>query len=378
MEIPLSRAYISANELKYIEECLLSRRTSNVGEFASRCQRYFSEKYSFKNSILTTSCTDALEMSAILLNLERGDEIILPSYSFVSCALPFEMRGLKLVFADSSSEHPNINAKRIEELITKRTRAILIIHYAGVACDLDKIIDISNRHGLFLIEDAAHAINSFYKGKPLGSFGDLSTMSFHESKNISCGEGGLLIVNDKSLFQRAEIIRDKGTNRTDFVCGKVDKYNWIDIGSSFGQSEILAALLLSQLESLENIQAKRISIWNRYSEILSELKDKELCELPNVPDYASNNAHIFYLVCKSSEERNALIGYLKRREIQAAFHYQSLHSSPYFFSKHDGRDLINADKYSNRLVRLPIYADLHLKVVDLIADIILDFYKTCR
>jgi dTDP-4-amino-4,6-dideoxygalactose transaminase len=314
-------------------------------------------------------------MCSILLNLSNEDEIILPAFAFVSCALPFELRGTKIIFADSCNTHPNIDADRIEELITEKTKALLIIHYAGVACEMDKITSLCKKYNLYLIEDAAHSIDSYYKNMLIGTFGNLSVFSFHETKNISCGEGGMLVCNDLTLYPRAEILRDKGTNRSAFLDKKVDKYTWVDVGSSYVLSDILSAILLSQLELLKAIQEKRINIWSMYREKLEILENKGFCELPFIPVYATNNAHIFYILCKSQDERIALIDYLKSFGIEVSFHYQSLHKSPYYLPKHDGRTLPNAEKFSERLLRLPLYPDLELNEVETIANHIINFYR---
>ena len=375
MIIPFTKVFLNDSENKYIQDCLSSRKIGGSGKYTNQCLSFLQNRFGFLNTILTPSCTDALEMCSILLNFNKDDEIILPSYSFVSCALPFELRGSKLIFADSCEDNPNIDADKLEALITPKTKAILLIHYGGYACDLDKIITLCKKYNIFLIEDAAHSVNSFYKGKPLGSFGTLSVFSFHETKNISCGEGGLLIVNDASYFSRAEILRDKGTNRSAFFHGKVDKYTWVDVGSSFVLSDLLAALLLSQLENLDIIQQKRMDIWNIYSEKLNVLQKNGICSVTRIPENTTNNAHLFYLVCKNAQDRIDLAKYLKSFGIQASFHYQSLHASPYFASKHDGRTLSNSDKFSNQLLRLPLYPDLTNEDAETISNHVLKYYQ---
>ena len=345
-------------------------KLSGNGEFTKRCQHFFEEKYGFKKCLLTTSCTDALEMAAILCDIQPGDEVIVPSYTFVSSALAFVRAGAKIVFADSMESNPNIDVEKIEPLITPRTKVIVPVHYAGVACDMDRIMDIAQKHNLLVVEDAAQAIDSYYKGRPLGTIGHLSCFSFHETKNIISGEGGMLCINDDRFIRRAEIIWEKGTNRAEFFRGEVNKYGWCDIGSSFLPSEVIAAFLWAQLESMDEIQSKRKALWNKYRELLSPLADMGMFRLPEIPDYATNNAHMFYLVCNNLEERTALIKALKENEILAVFHYLSLHSSPYYQDKHDGRDLPNCDRYADCLVRLPMYCDLAESDVERICDVI--------
>ena len=315
-------------------------------------------------------------MAAILCDIQPGDEVIVPSYTFVSSALAFVRAGAKIVFADSTGRNPNIDADQIEGLITDRTKVIVPVHYAGVACDMDRIMEIAHRHGLLVVEDAAQAIDSFYKGRPLGSIGHLAAFSFHETKNIISGEGGLLAVNDERFIRRAEIIWEKGTNRAEFFRGEVNKYGWCDTGSSFLPSEVIAAFLWAQLEEMTAIQDKRKALWNQYYDLLKPLSDKRFFRLPDIPDFATNNAHMFYLVCNSFEERTALIKWLKDHDVQAVFHYLSLHSSPYYLDKHDGRALPNCDFYADCLVRLPMYYDLTEVDVDKVCHLIGVFFKS--
>lgn len=308
--------------------------------------------------MLTTSCTDALEMAAILLDIKSGDEVIMPSYTFVSTANAFILRGATIKFVDSRTDHPGMDESKVAALITEKTKAIVVVHYAGVACDMDVIMDVAKRNNIFVVEDAAQAIEAYYKGKPLGSFGDLAAFSFHETKNISCGEGGMLVVNNEKFLARAEIIWEKGTNRNAFFRGEVDKYGWVDIGSSFLPSELNAAFLFAQLENMDGIQEKRKNIWNYYHEKLQRLGNKHLIKLINIPDFASNNAHMYYLLTDSLIQRDSLLAFLKKNDIYAVFHYQSLHASPYFTSKHDGRVLPNCDRYGDCLIRLPLFHSL--------------------
>ncbi len=362
--IDFNRPHLTGNELRYIQQAVVdNHKISGNGEFTKKCQRFFEERYGFKKCLLTTSCTDALEMAAILCDIHPGDEVIVPSYTFVSSALAFVRAGAKIVFADSMERNPNIDAEKIEGLITPRTRVIVPVHYAGVACDMDRIMEIADRHGLLVVEDAAQAIDSFYKGRPLGSFGHLAAFSFHETKNIISGEGGLLAINDERFVRRAEIIWEKGTNRAEFFRGEVNKYGWCDTGSSFLPSEVIAAFLWAQLEGLDDIQNKRKALWNQYYSYLKPFADKGLFRLPDIPDYATNNAHMFYLVCNSIEERTALIRRLKENDIQAVFHYLSLHSSPFYQNKHDGRALPFCDRYADCLVRLPLFYELTLSEI---------------
>ncbi|ATY81652.1 dTDP-4-amino-4,6-dideoxygalactose transaminase [Aeromonas veronii] len=365
-QIPFNKPYLHGRELVYIAESVASGKISGDGVFTRKCHNYLESRYNFGTVLLTTSCTDALEMAAILLNIQPGDEVIAPSYTFVSTVNAFVLRGAKIVFADSYPEHPNIDPKQIEALITPRTRAIVVVHYAGVACDMDAIMSLAERYKIPVVEDAAQAIDSFYKSRPLGSIGCLSTFSFHETKNIISGEGGLLVINDKQYIQRAEIIREKGTNRSSFFRGEVDKYGWVDIGSSFLPSDIIAAYLYAQLEQLDAIQRRRLEIWHRYLQALTPVVGAYGIKLPSIPDYATNNAHMFYLDCASLQQRSQLIQYLELAGIKAVFHYQSLHRSPYFQGLHDGRSLPNADHFTDSIVRLPMYFDLSNDEVDFV------------
>lgn len=356
--IPFNKPFLTGEETKYIKAAVASGKISGNGMFTQKCQTFFENRYGIKKALLTTSCTDALEMAAILLNIKEGDEVIMPSYTFVSTANAFILRGAKIVFADSTEENPNIDVSSLEALITNKTKAIVVVHYAGVACDMDVVMDIAQRNNLFVVEDAAQAIESYYKGKALGSIGHLATFSFHETKNIIAGEGGLLAINDEQFIARAEIIWEKGTNRTAFFKGEVDKYGWVDIGSSFLPSEIIAAFLFAQLENIEKIQEKRKQLWLNYNSSLHQLNTAKAVKLPYIPAYATNNAHMFYLVCTSLEERNQLLAYLKKEGVGAVFHYLSLHKSSFFNDKHDGRVLEKSDKYSDTLVRLPMFYEL--------------------
>ncbi len=373
--IPFNKPYFSGRELKYLEEVCHSTTMSGNGDFTKKCHTFFEQKYGFKKCLLTTSGTDALEMCAMLCNLKPGDEVIVPSYTFVSTALAFLREGAKVVFADSSAENPNMEVEQIEPLINEKTKVIAVVHYAGVACDMDKIMALAEKHNLLVVEDAAHCIDSFYKGRPLGSIGHLGAFSFHETKNISSGEGGMLVVNDERFIRRSEIIWEKGTNRAEFYRGMVNKYGWCDMGSSFLPSEFNAAYLWAQLEQLGDIQNKRKHIWNRYFEALNGKIGNEV-KLAYIPDYATNNAHMFYLLCPSLEYRTALMKYLKENDVQTTFHYLPLHSSKYYEDKHDGRELQNCDRYGDTLVRLPLFYELEDMEIDKIASLIVTFCNT--
>ena len=366
--IPFNKPYLTGKETQYIEEAVKSGKISGNGVFTQKCQHFFESNYGFKKSLLTTSCTDALEMAAILINIKEGDEVIMPSYTFVSTANAFVLRGAKIVFADSMPNHPNIDASKIESLITPKTKAIVPVHYAGVACEMDTIMNLAKKYNLFVIEDAAQAIDSYFTGndgikRALGSIGHLAAFSFHETKNIISGEGGMLAINDEQFINRAEIIWEKGTNRSSFFRGEVDKYGWVDIGSSFLPSEIVAAFLWAQLENLEDIQKMRKSHWETYyNQLLDWAKTNEI-ELPKVPNYATNNGHMFFLKCKSMEQRTTLINKLKEKDTHPVFHYISLHSSPYYLDKHDGKSLPNTDTFTHKLVRLPLFYELDVQTV---------------
>ena len=369
-KIPFNKPYLTGKEMHYIYQAVYSGKISGNGEFTQKCQNFFEEKYGFKKTLLTTSCTDALEMCAILADIKPGDEVIVPSYTFVSTALAFVRQGAKIVFADSRKDHPGINEDSIEDLITPKTKAIVPVHYAGVACDMDKIMVLANKYNLLVIEDAAQAIDSYYKGTPLGSIGHLATFSFHETKNINSGEGGMLAINDERFINRSEIIWEKGTNRAEFFRGEVNKYGWKDVGSSFLPSDIIAAYLWAQLENLQDIQQKRMNIWKEYYEGLKEWASFKNIQLPVIPSYATNNAHMFYLVCRSHDQRTKLMETLKNNRIHSVFHYISLHKSEFYKEKNDGRDLRNSDIYTDRLLRLPLYYELETDEAKRICEII--------
>ncbi|WP_318372047.1 dTDP-4-amino-4,6-dideoxygalactose transaminase [Enterobacter sp.] len=373
--IPFNKPYLQGNELNYIAQAVSNGKISGDGAFTKKCHEFFEKKYGFKKVLLTTSCTDALEMAAILLDMQPGDEVIAPSYTFVSTVNAFSLRGAKLVFVDSCSDNPNIDPVAIRNSITDKTRAIVVVHYAGIACDMDEIMSISREHNIPVVEDAAQAIDSYYKERPLGSIGTFGTFSFHETKNIISGEGGMLVINDEQYIQRAEIIREKGTNRASFFRGEVNKYGWVDIGSSFLPSDIIAAYLYAQLESLDDIQSKRKALWNRYNANLAKLAAENLIELPDVPAYATNNAHMFYIVCNDIETRSSLIAFLKDNGIHSVFHYLSLNKSDYFLERNEAVDLEYSDRYTDCLLRLPMYYELSLEQVDSICSKISEFFN---
>lgn len=356
--IPFNKPFLTGEELKYIKDAIETGHISGNGSFTKQCNSFFENSYGFKKALLTTSCTDSLEMCAILADIQPGDEVIVPSYTFVSTALAFVRQGAKIIFADSESNNPNIDANNIEDLITSKTKAIVPVHYAGVACDMDKIMALARKYNLIVIEDAAQAIDSYYKENRLGSIGHMSAFSFHETKNINSGEGGLLVINDDHFISRAEIIWEKGTDRAKFFRGEINKYGWVDIGSSFLPSEITAAFLFAQLENHDQIQNRRKELWEGYMKGLKEFAIKNMVKLPDIPYYATNNGHMFYLVCNGLNQRDELLNHLKANHIYAVFHYQSLHKSPYYASRHDGSELPNSDYFSNCLIRLPLFYDL--------------------
>lgn len=377
-----NKPYITGNEFGFIKEAIENRHLSGNGPFTQKCHHFFKEKYQFKKCLLTTSCTDALEMCAILLDIQPGDEVIMPSFTFVSTANAFILRGAKIVLADSEETNPNIAVDKIASLITEKTKAVVVVHYAGVACNMDAMMLLAQQHSIYIVEDAAQAIDSYYTNKdgmkkPMGSIGHLAAFSFHESKNIQCGEGGMLVINDDRFAARAEIIWEKGTNRAAFFRGEVDKYNWVDAGSSFLPSEITAAFLYTQLLQLDNIQTVRKEKWQQYYELLLPLQNAGKAMLPNIPAYATNNAHIFYLVCPSLAERDALIEYLKSNGVQAMFHYPGLHTSPFYKTLNKEEvTLLNAEKFSDGLIRLPLYPELVPESITLICNLVTKFYST--
>lgn len=376
-EIPFNKPYLSGKEAHYLYDAVNTGKLSGNGKYTKMCQTFFEQEYNFEKCLLTTSCTDALEMAAILINIQPGDEVIMPSYTFVSTANAFVLRGAKIIFADSRIDHPGIDEDKIEQLITDKTKAIVPVHYAGVACDMDKIMDLANTYKLFVIEDAAQGIDSYYTGKDgkkkaLGSIGHLAAFSFHETKNIISGEGGMLAINDIQFKERAEIIWEKGTNRSAFFRGEVDKYGWVDIGSSFLPSELIASFLWAQLEELSDIQEKRKEHWLYYYKNLKDWCNTNEIQIPFIPDFATNNAHMFYIVCKDPNQRKKLIQKLKSNDIMAVFHYLSLHKSEFYKDKYQGEELEITDHYSDCLVRLPLFYELSkndlIKIISIITN----------
>ncbi len=362
-------------EMKYIEEAIKHHKICGDGEFTKRCTKWIEEKTGTSKALLTTSCTHATEMAALLSQIAPGDEVIMPSYTFVSTADAFVLRGATAVFVDIKKETMNIDENLIEAAITEKTKAIVPVHYAGVACEMDKIMEIAKRHKLAVIEDAAQGIMSSYKGKPLGTIGDYGCFSFHETKNYSMGEGGALLIKNPDMAEEAEIIREKGTNRSKFFRGQIDKYTWVNAGSSYLPSELNAAYLWAQLEKSQEIYDDRMCTWNRYYEKLKELEEKGIIELPYIPKECVHNAHMFYIKAKDLEERTQLIEFLKSKNILAVFHYIPLHTAPagVKFGRFHGEDRYTT-KESERLVRLPLYYGLEEEKVLYICDMVKEFY----
>lgn len=366
----------TGKELDYIKQAVESRKICGDGQFTKKCQELIEEYTGTKKCLLTTSGTDSLEMAAVLADIKEGDEVIMPSYTFVSTANAFVLRGAKIVFVDIRPDTMNIDEKLIEDAITDKTKAIVPVHYAGVGCEMDAIMEIAKNHGLKVIEDAAQGVMGFYKGKALGSIGDFGCYSFHETKNYSMGEGGAILINNENDVLRGEIVREKGTNRSQFFRGQVDKYTWMDVGSSFLPSELNAAYLYAQLEIKEKINEERLKCWNFYYENLKDLAEKGLIELPFIPKECSHNAHMFYIKTENLEVRTKLISYLKEHGIGSVFHYVPLHSSPAGekFSRFSGEDKYTT-KESERLTRLPMYYGLTLQQCGQIVNCIHEFYK---
>jgi len=379
--IPFNKPYLTGSEAGNIIDAVNSGHLSGNGKYTKKCQIFFEQTYNFGKCLLTTSCTDALEMAAILIDIQPGDEVIMPAYTFVSTANAFILRGAKIVFADSKADHPNIDENAIEALITSKTKAIVPVHYAGTACNMDKIMEIANKHNVFVIEDAAQSIDNYYIGadgvkQALGSIGHMAAFSFHETKNIISGEGGMLVINELKFAKRAEIIWEKGTNRSAFFRGEIDKYGWVDVGSSFLPSEIIAAFLFGQITHLDIIQNRRKTLWNKYFDGLKDWANKNDILLPVVNDYSTNNAHMFYLICKDIMQRTLIIDFLKSNDILSVFHYLSLHKSPFYADKHDGRVLQHSDHYSDCLIRLPLYFELTNEQIDFIIEKLNNFQFT--
>ncbi|MFH2142135.1 MAG: dTDP-4-amino-4,6-dideoxygalactose transaminase [Bacteroidota bacterium] len=374
--IPFNKPYITGNEIENIRKVIKSGKLSGGGDFSEKCLDFLYKRYNFSRIFLTSSGSQALEIIAILLDIQKDDEIILPSYTYVTTANVFAAKGAKLVFADSCKTNPNINTDQIENLITSKTKAIIAMHYGGVACDMSTLTKIVDKKQIFLIEDAALGLDAFYKNKPLGSLGHFGFYSFHDTKNITSGEGGLLIVNDMNYQKRAETIFENGTNRNDFIKGTVDKYEWVDFGSSYKMSELNAAFLYAQFENLEIIQSKRKDIWNLYYGKLQGLNNIRPEILPVISYDSDQNYQIFYLICNSDKERLHFQKYMVGKNINCHFHYQALHRS--CFIKNQGKivRLKNSEKYSDCLIRLPLYPDLSKSDCDLIIKEVFSFFTS--
>lgn len=363
-------------EIKYIEEAVKAQKICGDGQFTKKCNKWFEDKTGAAKVLLTTSCTHATELAALLLDIQPGDEVIMPAYTFVSTADAFVLRGATAVFVDINPKTMNIDENLIEDAITEKTKAIVPVHYAGVSCEMDKIMEIAKKHNLYVVEDAAQGVMSTYKGKALGTIGDYGCYSFHETKNYSMGEGGALLIRDGKNAELAEIIREKGTNRSKFFRGQIDKYTWVEAGSSYLPSDMNAAYLWAQLQKADEINENRLQSWNRYYEGLKDLKEAGKIELPYVPEYCEHNAHMFYIKAKDLEERSALISYLKENGVTAVFHYIPLHTAP--AGKEYGR-FYGEDKYttkeSERIIRLPMYYELDEQDAKKVMDLIHTFYK---
>ena len=374
--IVFNQAPFTGKEFGYIQKAIDNKKICGDGEFTKKCSEWLEEKTGASKVLLTTSCTHALEMAAMLCDIKEGDEVIMPSYTFVSTADAFVLRGAKIVFVDIRPDTMNIDETKIEDAITEKTKVIVPVHYAGVACEMDTIMDIAKRHNLMVVEDAAQGLMSTYKGKALGTIGDFGCISFHETKNYSMGEGGALYINDPKYTEDAEIIREKGTNRSKFFRGQIDKYTWVNAGSSYLPSDMNAAYLWAQLEIADEINNHRMELWNTYYDGLKPLEEKELIELPKIPEGCEHNAHMFYIKTKDLEERTQLINYLKNNQITSVFHYIPLHSSEagLKFGRFDGEDIFTT-KESERLTRLPMNYALIVDEVHKVVDTIQNFYK---
>jgi len=378
-KIPFNKPCYTGNEDKYVLDSMRSLHISGNGPYTKKCEEWFENRLKCKRALLTSSCTHALEMAAILIDIKPGDEVIMPSYTFVSTANAFVLRGAKVVFVDIRPDTMNIDENLIENAITERTKAICVVHYAGVGCEMDKIMEIADKYNLYVIEDAAQGMMAEYKGKPLGTIGHLGAFSFHETKNYtSAGEGGLLIVNDDKFIERAEIIREKGTNRSQFFRGMVDKYTWVDIGSNYLMNDVSAAYLWGQLEVAEEINEFRLRAWNRYYNGLLELEREGFIELPTVPKHCRHNGHIFYIKVENLRIRTELLSFLKEQGIQAAFHYVPLHSSPagQRYGRFHGVDKFTT-KESERLIRLPLFFNIKDEEIDYVIESIYRFFRRC-
>ncbi len=372
--IPFNKPFTIENEFKYIADAIAAGKLCGDGVYTKRCHEFLESKLGCKKALLTHSCTAALEMAAILLDIQPGDEIIMPSYTFVSTASAFVLRGGVPVFVDIRPDTLNIDESKIEAAITPRTRAIVPVHYAGVACEMDTIMDIARRHNLAVVEDAAQGVGSFYHGRPLGTIGDLGCFSFHETKNVISGEGGALIINNDKYTLRAEIIREKGTNRSQFFRGQIDKYTWVDIGSSFLPSDMIAAFLYSQLENMDHINQRRIDLWNEYNDFFARFDG--IIRRPVCPDGCEHNAHMYYILFNELETRTRFINFMKANDVSPVFHYIPLHSSPAGrrFGRVHGENLPVTDKISDTLVRLPMFYELSVENMSKIKGLCTEFF----
>jgi dTDP-4-amino-4,6-dideoxygalactose transaminase len=376
IHIPFNKPCVVGSELIYVGQAVAGGHASGDGPFTRRAQKMMEDRFGARRMLLTTSCTSALEIAALLCELHPGDEVILPSYTFVSTANAIVLRGATPVFVDIRPDTLNIDERLIEAAVTPRTRAIFPVHYAGVACEMDEIMAIACRHDLLVVEDAAQGVFAKYKNQWLGTIGTMGCYSFHETKNFSCGEGGALVINDPRLEKRAEILREKGTNRSMFLRGQVDKYTWVDVGSSYVPSDMLAAFLVGQLENMEKITTRRGEIYNRYAAKLAPLVEHGLIQVPSVPQHCTTNYHMFYILTTDLEERTALIAHLRHAGILAVFHYVPLHSSPFARSRGvPPQELPVTDDISERLLRMPMYFDLTDRDVSEVTDAVIDFYQ---
>jgi len=371
-KIPHNKPLVIGNETDYIKEIIDNDQFAGNGQMTKKCNKFLENRTDSIRSILTPSCTDALEMTALLCGIEPGDEVIMPSFTFVSTASAFALRKANIIWCDIRQDTKNIDETKLEELITSRTKAVVVVHYAGIACEMDVISDICFRNNILLIEDAAQAIGCYYKDRHLGGIGDFGTLSFHETKNIQCGEGGALLVNNSDFAERAEFIRDKGTNRTHFDKGFVDKYTWVELGSSFLMSELQAAFLKAQLDELDKVNAVRLKSWNLYYKLLSEFIPAK--KLPYIPEHCRHNGHMFYFLTDSYGERTDLVQFLAGKGISAIFHYIPLHEAPFWKGKYDGLILENTDRISKSLLRLPMFFELSEEEIVYICGSIKEFY----
>ncbi len=374
MNVTFNKPLVLGTEQELLNQVITSGQFSANGEYTRKCHQILEKELSYRKALLTTSCTSALELAALLLNIGRGDEVIISSYAFVTTANAFATRGAKIVFADSREDNPNINESQLSGLITSKTKAIVALHYGGVACNMNEILAIARKNNIAVIEDNAQGIGSTYHGSPLGGIGDLGAISFHETKNVHCGEGGALLVNNQSLINKANVAWDMGTNKADYKAGKVDSYEWVATGSSYYPSELNAAFLFTQLEKLSNVNEQRLNLWNQYMSGLENLDSDGFIKRPLIPDNTTHNAHTFYLVVSNRKERDGLITFLTKRGIGAPFHFQSLHQSAYFKNQYKGQELRNADRYTDCLIRLPLYHGLKQDELEYVVDNVQEFF----